>query len=352
MFEGLLETKKNIFGLDIGYKSLKIVELKKTGKNYQLRGYIEQDIPPDSLTKSGIKVKKQISDIIKRAVLNTRPHAVTTKYVVSSIPESMVFTKIIKLPWMKKEELAKAVPFEAAEFFPLPINEMNIDWHIIEENHGADNKKEVEVLVIAVTKTLVNDYLEIAKNAGLELVVMETKPIASSRAIYNQADKSEIVMVDIGAETSSISIIEKGIIKLTGIVKFGGDAVTRSVISCLKINPHDAEIAKSDEGLDLEKDEPKCSAIAKTLRPLVEEIDSTINYYQTRIKKETKIEKICLVGGGAGLPGIEKFLTKELKIPTEKANPWTRIRARITDYPTKKDALKFTTAIGSAMREL
>lgn len=350
MFEDLLEKKRKIFGLDIGYNTLKVVELKKGGDNFNIIGFNESPVPPNSVQKNGIKGKPIIAKVIQKALISAKPHQISARAVCSALPESLVFTKIIKLPNMKKEDLDRAIPHEVAEFFPLPISELNLDWQIINPNNNTG--KEMEILVIATPKTLVNDYMETITMAGLELVVLETKPIAAHRAILGDNNKETLILVDIGAETSGISIIEEGMIKITGTLKSGGNNITRSLSQELKIDIEEAEKIKKNNGLELGKQDMKNTVIINNLRPIIEEISEMIKYYQTRLKKDDKIEQIKLCGGSSRILNLDKFIEKELNIPTTLANPYTFIKNKPTELIPASEIMKYTTAIGLAMRDI
>lgn len=353
MFENLLEKKKKTFGLDIGYNTLKVVQLKKSGQGFYLIGYNEVEIPAASVQKNGIKGKAEIAKMVQKATASAKPHSIPAKAVCSALPESLVFTKIIHLPQMKKQELENAVPHEVAEFFPMPLNEMNLDWQILNPNQtNKDGKKELEILVIAAPKTLVNDFMEIVTASGLELVSLETKPIAAARAVLDPEDKDSTVLVDIGAETSGISIIEEDLVKITGTVKSGSNAISRALTQALKIKPEEAERMKKTEGLELGKRDAKNIAILRAIKPILEEIEKMTKYYQTRLKKEAKINQIKLLGGGARMPNLAAFIQKELNITTGVANPWLKVKNRPNELVPSSEALKYSTALGLAMREI
>ena len=346
MLENFLGNNKNSFGLDIGYSSVKAVELKKNGKYFSLIGYGETAIPENSIKKNSIANKAEIIKAIKQTVSNTKPHKILLNDVCSAIPSSQIFTKILKLPQMKLQELEKAVYYEVADFFPIPINEMNIDWHVMNNSDPAN--KEMSVLVIGTSKTLVNDYMEIFAASGLSLNALESKPIANARAINSSSKNGSSVLVDIGAEATSISFLDNDAIEMSTVVPVGSLAITRELAKSMKISIDKAENLKKTHKFDLEKTE----AITKNLAPIIQEIKDSIRYFEVRIERNGKINNIFLCGGGSQLYHLDKYIEKELKIATKLANPWEKIKFRPSEAPSPKDALKYTTAIGLAMREI
>lgn len=349
MFDNLTGSK-DVFGLDIGYNTLKIAELRQTGNTYRIFGYNEVAVPNNCIQKTGIKNKEELTKIIINATKNAKPNSISTKKVCTALPESLVFTKIIKVPYMKKEELDKAIPYEVAEFFPLPLEEMIIDWHIYYKNKKS--KDNLEVLVVGAIKSLVKDFIEVTKNAGLELVSLETKPIAASRVLINESQKGVTALVDIGSETSSVSIFDNGELKMTGTVKSGGNVLTNELAKISNIDLLDAEKIKMREGIPLESKTDKTKVILEILRPIVEEISNTIKYYQTRIKNSESFKEIILLGGGGALTNLTTVIEKELKIPTRIAVPWNKIKIRPSEKIHDLEALKYINAFGLAMKKI
>jgi type IV pilus assembly protein PilM len=345
MLENFIGGNKNSFGLDIGYSSIKTVELKKNGKFFSLVGYNETAIPENSIKKNSITNKPEMIKAIRQAVSSTKPHKITLSSVCSAIPSSHVFTKILKLPQMKSEELDKAVYYEVADFFPIPVSEMNIDWHIM---INSNSNKEIELLVIGTSKTLVNDYIEIFSKSGLSLTALETKPIANARAIFAEGKNEASVLVDIGSEATSISFLDNNTIVISTVVPVGSSALTRDLAKTMDVTIEKAENAKKTNKFEFGKED----LITKNLAPIIQEIKDSIRYFEVRIERNGKINNIFLCGGGSQLHHLDKYIEKELKIPTTVANPWERIRLRPSDASSPKDALKYTTAIGLAMREL
>lgn len=352
MFENFFQSKKNAFGLDIGYKSLKAVELRQSGKNFSLVGYREIPIPENTVQKNSIVNKNEIIQALRDAVSSAKPHRITLRKVCSALPASLTFTKILKMPAMKPEELEKAIPYEVADFFPIPIIEMNLDWHVMNNSNAAGPKAEMEILVVGAPKTLVKDYMEITSKAGLELLALETKPISTARAVLADDRSESAVLVDIGAEVTGISLADQGLIEITTIVQTGGNAITRDLAKALDASPEEAENIKISQKLELIKSDSKNTSIIKNLTPIIDEIKGSIKYFETRMKKNTKITQIILSGGGSQLHHLDKYLEKQLGIPTKIANPWAKVKVRPSDAPPPKEALRYANALGLAMREI
>ena len=218
MFESILGIKKATFGLDIGYQTMKLVQVKGSGKNARLVGAIEMPIMTDSLSKDGIQNKEKLAETIRQAMAAAKPHPITAKIVASALPESLVFTKSIEVPKMSVKELDKNIPYQATEFFPIPTEETYMDWQVVGQK---DNN--MEVLVVAAPKVLVKAMVNVVELASLELMGLETKPISLIRALINPQDKETYLILDIGAKTTSLVCYDQQAIKLTSTVAIGGN---------------------------------------------------------------------------------------------------------------------------------
>jgi len=308
MYESVLGLKKPIFGLDIGYQTLKVMQLQGEGPSAKLFGVAEIPIEEKILTKEGIKNKKAAVDKILLALHNAKPHPIAARLVSSALPESLVFTKSIDLPKMNEEEINKNIPYQASEFFPIPSGEMYIDWQIV---GVLPNNNQVDVLVVGAPKVIVNSIAEVIKMAGLELASLETKPVADVRALIPPHDPGPYLLMDIGAKTSSIICFDQATIKLTSTVSAGGDDITNN--------------------------------FQPSINTLSSEIVHLVKYYQNRIGQATIFKKIILAGGGSNIPQISEGIEKATRIKTEVS--WPVIK-------TKTYNPKFATVIGLAMKAI
>lgn len=307
MFEGILGIKKATFGLDIGHATMKMVQVKGTGVTARLAGAVEVAVPENSITKEGIKEKKKIAAIIKAAIGEAKPSPISAKIVASALPESLVFTKLIDLPQMTKKELEKNIPYQATEFFPLPVEETYMDWQVV----GTLPNNSIEVLVVAAPRVLVNDLTETVKLAGFELMGLETKPIALIRALMRTKEPGPVILIDIGATNTALICFDQGTLKLTSTLTFGGDEI--------KLEP------------------------AEKIKDLSAEVIHLIKYYQNRLGQAQVFKKIILAGGGANIHQVPIVLQQLVKIKTEVGQPLIHLK----NYDPK-----YAASIGLAMKEI
>ena len=330
--------EKDAFGLDIGYQDLKVVQLKKKDASFKLQGIGDSPSPKEPFSKDNVKDKKGLAAAIKKAVSDFH---ISAKAIVSALPESLVFTKIIQVPKMELRELETSVPLEAASFIPLEPVHTYLDFQVV-----GQTKEKYEILVVSTSKSLVDDFIDTVNQVGFDLMCLETKPIANARALFKPFDKGAFLILDLGAEATSLTIYDEGGIKFTATLPFGGYLLTRDIASTLSVPQQKAEEMKIKLGITKEGVEIK-KALEGSLNNLIEEIAAALKYYQSH-KEKAKIEKIVLVGGGASMPGLCGFLQEKTGIRTELGNPWQSIK----NPPKEKQGLQFTTAIGLAMRQV
>lgn len=369
----LLTLKPEAFGLDISDLSLKIIKLKKRGKFLLNRGAItrsgatglclasfgESVIKPGIIEKGEIKNEEALAKIIKRAVTEVKGETINSKYAIASLPEEKAFLQVIQLPIMKEEETKKAVYFEAENYVPMPVGKVYLDSQIIPP--VVDHLDHLDVLIAALPQKTVNPYASCLKKAGLIPKVLEIESLAVARAIVkNESSPSPVFLIDLGATRTSFIIFSGHSLRFTSSVQISSQLFTEAISKTLKIDLKSAEKLKLKYGIQADKKSKKVfKALAPALADLVKQIKKYFNYYQTHASHEhlsidgKGVRKIFLCGGGANLKGLTDFLSLELKIPTELANPWINILPEplkeVPELPYE-ESLRYTTALGLALR--
>jgi type IV pilus assembly protein PilM len=349
---------KSFLGVDLGATSIKIVELKEEAGRARLLtyGYTEQNVgyPEKDFTET----PERAIDLIKKVSVKART---VSKQAVAALPSASVFSSVINIPVAPGKDLAEAVRWEAKKIIPLPLEEMILDWKVLtpETAVGAGAtpttpaQKTTRVLLTAAAKNLVKKYLDIFKGAGLNLVSLETETFALVRALVG-VDKSTVIIVDMGAASTAISIIENGVPFLNRSLNVGGINITKEIATSLGIDFNQAEQMKYDAGMSPGAEGGMSKIVERALSMLLNEIKYCANIYQNQEGGSGKnIEKIILTGGGALLPNFVEYLSGALNMRVYAGNPWARII-----YPEELKPIldqigpKFSVAIGLAMREL
>jgi len=367
----IFSQKTSYLGVDIGTASVKIVELANFKGRPRLvtYGFIEKN-PKEvkNLINNTTEAASVISGICDKS-------KTTSKKVIAALPNFSVFTSILNLPDLSKKELASAISWEAKKIIPMPLEDIILDWKIIEELGQQDEEskskedsstdqsvksvkkifskqqKNLKVLLTGASKSLVKKYVGIFNASNLNLLSLETESFALIRSLVGN-DKSVIMIVDLGASTSSISVVERGVPVLNRSIEMGGTMITRAISNSLNINFDRADQFKQDLSLGSETaDNSLPQTVEKSFSPILNEIKYTLNLYQEQNKK--KVEKIILTGGTSLLGNLSGYLSKVLNINTYIGDPWARVI-----FPTELKPIldrlgsKFAVAIGLAMRDI
>ena len=363
MFD-LFKKSQSYLGVDVGKTSVKIVEIKRikgqpTLVNY---GYSEEalDFSNKNLQLDIAKSARLIKEICARA-------GIKSVNAVAALPSFSVFSSVLNLPVADKKNLDDAVMWEAKKVMPLDLEEMILDWKILEENgketadkngqpeekktNGSINNGNVKILLTGAPKTLVKKYVAIFKEAKMNLLSLETEIFSLTRSLIG-ADKSVVALIDLGAVNTDIAIIANGLPMFGRSLDSGGIMLTKAIGDSLQVDFRRAEQFK----LDLISSQNGGGAnalpapIINAISPIVNEIRYSLNLFQQENSKQ--IEKIILSGGGANLPGIDNYLSGALNKKVIIGDPWARLSYPLDLKPALDEmGSKMAIAVGLALRE-
>ncbi len=334
-------------GLDIGSRTIKIVELVKEGDTFRLKasGVIGfQGTTPDKAADANELTA--LATVIKKL---HKEAGVSAKEVSIALPEAQVFTRTVKFPPLTDQEIASAVKWEAEQYVPIPIAEAIVQHQIIERRENA-SPPEVIVLLVAAPKSLVEPYARVVQMAGLSVVGVETELIALSRSLAPQ--NQTVLLVDFGARSTDIAIVKNTQLSFTRTIPTAGEAFTRAVAQGLGVELSQAEEYKRAYGLSGSQLEGKIKvALDPIFRVVVDEMKKAIHFYQSEEKGEAP-KSIILSGGTAGMPETISLLTRLMGIEVVIGNPFAKVAV---DPEAAKSLAPFaplySIAVGLALRE-
>lgn len=331
-------------GVDIGTSSVKIVELKNQDGKARLLTYGFSENLNDLDQTNTEKIAGIINKICAEA-------GVSSRKAVSALPTFSVFSSIINLSGVSKKDLPSAINWEAKKVIPLPPEEMILDWKRINSDDQAADKNNVKILLTGAPRTLVKRYIEIFRSAQINLLSLETETFALIRSLLDN-DKSTVMIVEIGAKTTSFTIIDQSIPILNRSIDIGGWTITKAISHSLNIGLERAEQFKYDLGVGSlaapENAVPR--TIIESVSPIVNEIKYALTLFQNKDNK--KVDKIILSGGSALLMNFTDYLSKILNINVIAGNPWSAISYPLDLKPLLDEiAPRLAIAIGLALRE-
>jgi len=335
------------FGLDIGSHTLKAVQLAKKGNNlYQLLSFGSAPSTDKGLLSEAESDLNNLAEQIKKLHAEAK---IKTRNVATALPQDQVFTRVATFPKLSEEELDSALKWEAEQYIPVPLEEVNLVHQIVGQFKDK-NQEKIEVLLAAAPVRLIEKTTKVLKAAGLTPVGLESEIMAIARSLVPSSPQT-VMVVDLGAKATDLAVVEKGLVIFVHSIPSAGEALTRAVAQELGLETSQAEAYKRAYGLDLEKLEGKIgNAIGPVLQTIISEVEKTIQYCSA---KQKNLSRIILCGGTAGLPEVGSLFAKKLNLEIQIGNPFSQTTedGLVPKIP-KTDLPLYATAVGLAMKEI
>lgn len=317
---GLFSSGRGVLGVDIGSSSVKIVELKPgRKKGYQLVGLGMATIPPDSIVDGALMNASVVGDAV-RSILSSAK--MKTKECAIAVAGHSVIVKKINLPTMSAEELEESIQWEAEQYIPFDINDVNVDFQIL----GAGPEEgQMGVLLVAAKKDMINDYLTMVRETGLAPVVVDVNAFAVENMYevnYPLTEGEVVALVNIGASTININVLKGGVSAFTRDVSAGGNQYTEEIQKTLNVSYDEAEKMKIGAK---EAVPPELSGIFSSVSDNISsEIQRSLDFYSATAGEE-KIVKVFISGGCAKVSGLDKVIAGKANTPVEVLNSFNNI---------------------------
>jgi type IV pilus assembly protein PilM len=338
--------EKPMFGLDIGYNSVKVMQIERHGNKRRVVGYGVIPFEPSAISDKGVienheVIAKAVHELFSQKLIGE----INTRRVCMAIPAGRTFARNFKLPKLGNKDLADAVKMETEQYVPMPIDELYYD-----ASKTAQNDKEMELLTVATPKRIVNSYIELAQILGFEVSAIEITTAAEGR-LFMQSERSDVpsVLIDLGSVASDITIYDQNLV-VTGTVPGGGDSFTTAIAKKLNITHEEAHIVKTKYGLGLSKKQKEImQALDPMLAEMLKEIKRMIRYYEERSGSEQQIAQVITMGGGANMPGLSEHMTNLLRLPVRMCDPWQHLSFEHISPPNNVEKSMYVTVAGLAL---
>ena len=362
LFSNFMSNEESVVGIDIGTSAIKLVQLKKKKGRAVLETYGEIALGP----YVGLSVGQAATLTTEKTVLALkdlfREANVTAKIAALSLPLRSSLLKVIELPPYKEEQINHMVPIEARKHVPVPISEVTLDWWVIprkelqspaDEDARADGGAslpsltkipQTEILLVAVHKSAVKRQQDVVAALGLDARTFEIETFSSIRAILTR-DISAMALLDIGASTTKLTVVDYGIVRVSHVINRGAQDITVAMATSMSSDFATAERKKRKEGLG---DDGGAGSI---LDYILYEAETVIEEYQK--KNARLVSKIICTGGGSVMPGFLTVASKHFQAELSVGNPFAR-----TDTPAFLSEIlgqagpEFAIAVGLAIHEL
>jgi len=320
----LFRRSKGLVGLDIGSSAVKAIELKPAGKGYKVGAIGVEPIPPDSIVDGAIIDSVAVSDAIRRLFINKQ---FKSKDVAASLSGNSVIVKKITLPVMSEQELAESIYWEAEQYIPFDIQDVNLDYEVIDPGTGPESQGSMEVLLVAAKKDKIADYTGVIAQAGRTPVVVDVDAFALQNAYeanYGFEATSVVVLLNAGASAININILAGGQSVFTRDVSMGGNAFTEAVQKELNLPFDAAEEVKKGQSVDgVTYDEAWPVLRAMTDNVLLE-VEKTFDFFKATAAND-HIDRIVLSGGASRVEGFVEALQERFDAPVELFDPFRQV---------------------------
>ncbi len=350
----------SVLGVDIGTSSIKIVQLRKEKERAILETYGELAIGPYAKKPVGDIARLQ-EDVLSQMLKDLlKESGASAQEAVVSIPIRNSFITTISLPVINGKSMDEMIKFEARKYIPVPVGEVEVDWWILgspeeEREEGKERKetrrKMVDVLLVVIYKEAIRKYQNIVSGAGLKIKSFEVEIFSGWRALSFRPI-SPVAVVDLGASSTKMSIVEGGLLKFSYTIDKGSQFITSALSKSLGIDFERAEEMKQKIGLS---SKPEYAQIIQVASPFLDNILAEARQFMQAYSRKYKssVGQVVLLGGGALLHGIVDLAVKNLSVEVLPADPFSK-----TDYPPfLEEVLKeigptFSTSVGLALKDL
>ena len=335
---------KPVFGFDIGRTSIKVMQLDQQKKGTIVEGYGTISFDPTALQRGVITNPEAIIKAAYTLIDKQLTGRLTTTNVAVSLPNAFSFNRILTLPKLDGDDLAKAIELETSQSIPLPFDDLYYDYEVMTTLEDGTQ----EVHLAACPKAIVDSYMGVFDALGLEVALVESNISAVTRmVVHAEAHDVTTLIVDFGSTACDLSIFDGTTIRVTSTVDCSGDALTHLIGQKLGVSEQQAHSIKTRYGIEVSK---KQAAILEAVEPelgkLTSEIRKVIRYFSERNDGKNAIGQIIVLGGGANLPGLSSYITDKSRIPARLCAPWNNLSFGKLQPPHELETTLYTTAGG------
>ena len=337
------------FGLDIGMSTTKVVWLDREDDKLTYVSSLTVPTPAQGVQSESPFDQQEMAQIINKLVIDAK---ITTNNVNIALPENHAFTKIIEMPVLSDSELSSAIYWEAEQYIPVPLDTVTLAWSKLRTLKSSLPEEKMQVLLVAAPKELIKRYQTILDIAGLSIVSVETEILSVARSMLSKHNAPTSLVANIGTMSTSLGIVQNGLLIFNYSVPLGGVALTRAIASDFGLQLAQAEEYKRVYGLSDKNFGGKVGqAIQPILTSLLTEVKKAMTFYSEKYANEAPITQILLTGGGSSLPGLGVYFAQNVGIEAVIANPWTMLNIQGVPKAVESKGPEYAVAVGLALKD-
>jgi type IV pilus assembly protein PilM len=323
----LFGRSKDLVGLDIGDSAIKVVELKELGRQrgWEVLSIASEPLPQEAIVDGTIMDAGLVVDSLRRI---WDQHKIRNRKVATALSGHSVIIRRINLPKMTDQELAEQIRWEAEQYIPFNIQEVSLDYHVLEGSSLAGDGS-MDVILVAARKEKIEDYSSVIGQAGLEPVVVDVGTFAALNCLeanYAEEMPASSALIDIGASVSSIAILQNRVSVFWRDISIGGNQFTDTLQRELNLSREQADASKRRESVEGVSAEQVNEILASVNEELCHEIQRTVDFVKAFAGSEAPLEAIMLTGGGARLGGLQETLAERFGARVEMLDPFRKVQ--------------------------
>jgi type IV pilus assembly protein PilM len=320
---------------------VKAVEVVQRGNGFELLHLGVAALPHDAIVEGAFLNASAIADAIREAIAKSGSRA---KHAAAAVSGHSVIVKKITVPAMTAAELEESIRWEAEQYIPFDVNEVNLDFEILQ---AGDAERPMDVLLVAAKKDLIDDYVNLIGEAGLTPSVIDVAGFAVENAFeanYGASDEV-IAIVNIGAQTSTINVLAGGVPAFTRDVATGGNQYTAEIQRAMSVGFDEAERIKigerGSESQDVVPQEVE-QAMRAVTNNLVGEIARSLDFFAATAA-DMRIQRVYLAGGSSRVSGLEAAFKERTGLEVELMNPLAKM------LPSNRFDAEFLDQVGPSL---
>jgi type IV pilus assembly protein PilM len=345
---------KLALGLDIGSSSVKLAKLKESKRGYSLVSFVSGPLPPEAIVDGALMNSAAIVSAIQDLCAANK---IRTKEAAIGVSGHSVIIKKITLPKMTQDELDKSIQWEAEQYIPFDVKDVNIDTQILGDK--GEGTGQMDVLLVAAKKDMINDYVSVVTEAGLTPIVVDVDAFAVQNMFeinYEQVPGETVVLINAGASVVNINVVSNGTSTFTRDITIGGNQFTEEIQKQLNVSYDEAEALKVGGQRAGEADAVVPQEVERVMQGVAEqmagEIQRSLDFFAATAA-DSHISKVFLSGGAARVPALFKVIEQRVGVPVEILNPFKAIEVdnrRFDPQHILEIAPAAAVAVGLALR--